>query len=99
MVGRLTLDQVVKVRILVPQPREPAGNGGFSFTPTATHRGRGGNNGGNMKKLRDLFKRKTPQQVPLRPQQDVNAEEQRTEHLKRGIEQRDKPDVQNLEDV
>jgi hypothetical protein len=59
----------------------------------------GRNKGGNMKKLRDLFKRKTPQQVPLRPQQDVNAEEQRTEHLKRGIEQRDKPDVQNLEDV
>ncbi len=29
MVGRLTLDQVVKVRILAPQPEKPAGNGEF----------------------------------------------------------------------
>jgi hypothetical protein len=35
----------------------------------------------SMKKLRDLFKRKTPQQVPLRPQHDVDADEQRKEVL------------------
>jgi hypothetical protein len=52
-----------------------------------------------MRKLRDLFKRKTPQQVPLRPQHEVDVEERRTEHLKKGIEQRDKPEAQNLEDV
>ena len=31
MVGRLTLDQVVGVRIPAPQPQEAAGNSGFSF--------------------------------------------------------------------
>jgi hypothetical protein len=50
-----------------------------------------------MKKPRDLFKRKTPQETPQQPQHEVDAEERRTETLKKGIEQRDKPEVQHLE--
>ena len=32
MVGRLTLDQVVKVRVLAPQPRSPLSEAGFSLS-------------------------------------------------------------------
>ena len=36
MVGRLTLDQEVGVRVPAPQPHEAAGNSGFLFTTVAT---------------------------------------------------------------
>jgi hypothetical protein len=36
MVGRLTLDQVVKVRVLAPQPHESPASAGFLFAREAT---------------------------------------------------------------
>jgi hypothetical protein len=41
MVGRLTLDQVVKVRVLAPQPQKSPGNRGFSFAKEAITMGEG----------------------------------------------------------
>ena len=46
MVGRLTLDQVVKVRVLAPQPDKAPAQGAFLF-PAEPHSVARGNVGGN----------------------------------------------------
>jgi hypothetical protein len=48
MVGRLTLDQVVKVRVLAPQPRKAPAQRAFLFSGRAALV-RGGNVGGNSR--------------------------------------------------
>jgi hypothetical protein len=49
MVGRLTLDQVVKVRVLAPQPSKPP-HGGFPVSDMATRIHRGQRRGQQQKR-------------------------------------------------